>query len=373
MQRQLLKNLDVTLILTTLVLVGFGLVVIYSATNTFVANDPLYQVKRQLLWVGAGLLAAIVVFQIDYQVFRKWAKIIYAANMLLLVGVLIIAPATQGAERWFEIGPARLQPSEFAKITLIITLAWLLEGKKNLNTFSGLILPCLITLVPLAFILLQPDLGTGLVMIAILFGMLYFAGAKPLHLGILLLMGVLVMALAIYLSVSGVKEILKPYQIRRLTIFIDPYSDPTGDGWNMIQSMIAIGSGSFFGKGIFSGTQTQLNFLPARHTDFIFSVIGEEFGFVGAAFLLFLFFILLWRIMRTFFVSKDRFGSLIAAGVASMMLFHILVNVGMTLGLMPITGITLTFISYGGSSLLTNMICVGLVANISARRKKLRF
>lgn len=374
MDRRLLRKLDLPLILIVLLLVGFGCVVVYSATHTFSdGGDPLYYLKRQVQWAIFGAIIMIVVISLDYRVYRKWSRVLYAGSVVVLGTVVALAPAVMGAERWIVLGPLRLQPSEFVKISIILTLAKHLEEKTDLSRPRDLLSPLLHVFLPMVLILLQPDFGTALVFAAIVLGMLFFAGAKPKHLIALTLVGILAVTAAAYLSTQGLVPLLKEYQVKRLTVFLDPYADRMGDGWNVIQSMIAIGSGGFFGKGLFGGSQTQLNFLPARHTDFIFSVVGEEFGFLGAALLLTLFALLLWRLLRATVVAKDRFGSLIAAGVTSMFLFHVLINIGMTLGIMPITGITLPFISQGGSSLLSNLIAIGLILNIVMRRRKIQF
>jgi rod shape determining protein RodA len=219
--------------------------------------------------------------------------------------------------------------------------------------------------IPLLLILKQPDLGTGLVYIAIMFGMLLAAGASPLLLGGLIGGGIGLISFAIYAHYTwGIWLPLKDYQLMRLIIFLDPMIDPKGWGWNVIQSQIAVGSGGLFGKGWGLGSQTKYDFLPEQWTDFIFSVLAEEFGFIGSAFLLLLFFFLIYRGIRIAFKAKDTFGSLIAVGVVSMFAFHILQNVGMTIGIMPITGIPLPFVSYGGSSLLANLIALGLIMNV---------
>lgn len=373
MDRRILRNLDLPLIMIMLVLVGFGFAVIYSATHNLTGTDPHYYIKRQGQWALIGALALIAIVALDYRVYRKWTRVLYLGTLALLGAVMVIAPAVAGAERWIVLGPIRVQPSEFAKIALILTLAGHLESKTDLSRPSSLIAPLLHVALPMGLIMLQPDFGTALVFGAITLGMLYFAGANPKHLLVLVLVGVAVVSVAGYLSAQGLFPLLKPYQVKRLTVFLDPYADPMGDGWNVIQSMIAVGSGGFFGKGLFGGSQTQLNFLPARHTDFIFSVVGEEFGFIGGASLLVLFALLFWRLLRGTVVAKDRFGVLIAAGITSMFLFHVVVNIGMTVGVMPITGITLPFISQGGSSLLSNMLAIGLVLNVVMRRRKIQF
>lgn len=375
MERRHVRNLDFPLILTTLGLVGFGLIVVYSATYTLAdaGGDPYFFLKRQGVWSVVGALAMVAVLTLDYGVYRKWTRVLYLGTIAMLAVVMVVAPAVAGAERWLVIGPFRLQPSELAKIAIIITLAKQLESKTNLHTVRGLVAPLLHVSVPMALILLQPDLGTALVFSGIVLGMLFFAGARPVHLLVMVLLGVAVVSGAAYLSTSGMLPLLKDYQVRRLTVFLDPYADRMGAGWNVIQSMVAIGSGSFFGKGLFAGSQTQLNFLPARHTDFIFSVVGEEFGFLGASLLLAAFVFFLWRLMRAVVLAKDQFGRLLVAGITSMVLFHLVVNVGMTLGVMPITGLPLPFISYGGSSLLANMVAVGIVLNVLIHRRKLQF
>jgi rod shape determining protein RodA len=215
-------------------------------------------------------------------------------------------------------------------------------------------------------IMLQPDLGTALVFIAILFAMLYMSGVPAKHLLVLLLIGAAASPIA---YTYGLKE----YQRQRLLIFLDPYKDPTGFGYNVIQSTIAIGSGRLFGKGFLAGSQTQLNFLPEHHTDFIFSVVGEEWGFIGAVVVLALFFTIVWRGLRTAAEARDMYGTLVATGLTTMFLFHVLINVGMNMSAMPVTGIPLPFLSYGGTSLMTNLMAVGIMLNIQARRQKILF
>lgn len=373
-ERRQLRDLDPVLFLVTLALVICGLVVIYSATRSLPGvPHPHYYVQRQAQWAVLGLLAGIAVLGYDYRALQKWTYVLYIGTVAVLAAVMVLGFSAAGAERWLALGPVRLQPSEFAKVSIILTLAAYLDRKQDLSRLSSLIGPLLHVAPPMVLIALQPDIGTALVFAAITLGMLYFAGAQPKHLLLLILAGVGAIVLAGYLTLQGYVPLLKDYQVRRLAVFLDPYADPTGDGWNVIQSMIAIGSGGFFGKGLFGGSQTQLNFVPARHTDFIFSVIGEEFGFLGATFILFLFALLIWRLLRVTVLAKDRYGMLIAGGITSMFFFHILVNVGMTLGVMPITGITLPFLSQGGSSLMANLICIGIASNIVMRRRKIHF
>jgi len=371
--RRLFRNLDVPLIAVTLLLVVFGLVAVYSATFSLDPGDPYRYVRRQLAWAAAGGMVAAVSLLFDYQQWARAARLIYLATLIILAAVPLFAPSIQGARRWFVVGPVQLQPSEFAKLAIIVTLARLLAAREELARPTGLIGPLIHVGLPIGLILLQPDLGTSLIFIAILFGMLFAAGVPLRYLVALVAGGAVLFAVAAYASLQGWFPLLKEYQLRRLLVFLDPYSDRTGAGWNVIQSMIAIGSGGFFGKGLFSGSQTQLRFLPARHTDFIFSVIGEELGFLGAFLLLGLYFLLMWRSLRLMAQAKDTFGALIIAGVVSMIFGHVLVNVGMTLGIMPVTGLPLPFVSVGGTSLVTNLLGVAMILNVHMRRHKILF
>ncbi len=372
-ERRLVRNIDWPLVITTFALVAFGLVVIYSATSTLVASDPFYYVKRQAVGAVIGVALAAALLLIDYRAWGRYVRLLFAGTILLLIAVPFLAPTIMGAGRWLVLGPVQIQPSELAKIVVIITLAHHLSSKEEVDHPLDLLSPFIHVGLPMALIMLQPDLGTALVFVGILFGMLYVRGFPGKYLLVVGIAGLLIFAAAALLSLYGWLPLLKDYQVRRLLIFLDPYSDRTGWGWNVIQSMIAIGSGGFFGKGLFSGSQTQLDFLPARHTDFIFSVVGEELGFLGAFSLLALYGFFLWRCVRLIGLAKDRFGALLITGVASMILFHVLINVGMTLGVMPVTGLPLPFISAGGTSLMANLIAVGIALNVHMRRQKILF
>ena len=372
-ERRLVRNIDWVLVLTTLALVAFGLVAIYSATSALVPSDPFHYVKRQALGGALGTGLALISLLFDYRVWARYVRIIYLGIVALLAALPFLAPTIMGAGRWLVLGPVQIQPSELAKIAVIITLAHHLASKAEVDHPLDLASPLVHVGVPMALIMLQPDLGTALVFVGILFGMLYVRGFPTKYLVAVGAAGLTVFVAAAVLSLYGWLPLLKEYQVRRLLIFLNPYSDRTGSGWNVIQSMIAIGSGGFFGKGLFSGSQTQLNFLPARHTDFIFSVIAEELGFLGAISLLSLYGIFLWRCVRLVALAKDRFGALLVTGLASMILFHVLINVGMTLGVMPVTGLPLPFVSAGGTSLMTNLVAVGIALNVHMRRHKILF
>ncbi len=365
----LTKDYDLILIGAVLALVALGALAVYSATHTRLLEagaDPTFYLKRQVFWIFVGLLAFVGTIFVDYDVIGKISQTIYLAMLGLLVLVLLVGKLVSGAQAWFSIGGiASFQPSELAKIAVILYLANYL-AERDLSSFKSLIPPFVIVLVPIGLILLQPDLGTAMVFAGILLGMLFVAGANPKHLGLIIAVALAISPLIYFFA-------LQPYQQKRIMVLLNPYSDPIGAGYNVIQSMIAIGSGRLWGKGLFAGSQTQLNFVPAHHTDFIFSVIGEEFGFMGGLFVLIAYFIILRRGLMVAYTAKDEYGMLIAVGVVSMLATHIVINIGMNLGIMPVTGIPLPFLSYGGSSLLTNMIGIGLLVNIYARRHRLRF
>ncbi len=375
--RKTLKNFDFTLLTTVLLIIIFGLVTLSSATHATMARgeDQFVYVKKQTLSFLLGLAAIGVLLRIDYTRFIKYAKFIYGLNIALLLAVKFIGQAHKGAQSWIPIGPFSLQPSEFAKIFVVITFAVYLANREGKLTRFRDLLPTLVFFgLPMGLIIWQPDLGTALVFIGIYFGMLFVAGARPRNVVILMLIGMLAVGGVLTAQLAfGLDVPLKQYQLDRLTIFWDPYKDPRGAGYHVIQSLISLGSGGFWGKGLYQGTQTRLNFLPEQKNDFIFSVVGEEFGFIGSLSLLVLFYILVYRGIRIAMNSKDVLGTLLATGIVSMIVFHLLVNIGMTAGIMPITGIPLPFFSYGGSSMLANLIGVGILLNVYIRRQALTF
>ncbi len=363
------RRMDSTLLLTVLALGVICLSVIASATHANVEGAPgqFDFVMKQGVFLLGGLVIAGGSLYFDYRVLYRWVPAIYVINALLLLIVKFAGTSALGAQRWIQIGPFTLQPSEFAKLFMIICLARLLANNKSgFQTWKSLAPVAAMMALPTLLIFIQPDLGTSLVFAALTFGMLYICGLK-----MQLVKRALIALVALFPLIWFF--VLHEYQKMRILVLLDPEVDPYGSGYHVIQSKISIGSGGFIGQGLFEGTQSQLNFLPENHTDFIFSVIGEELGFVGAIFVLFLYFILLYRTIMISRASGDAFGSLLACGIFSMWLFQIFINVGMTLGIMPVTGIPLPFMSYGGSALLMNLICVGLLMNIYLRRKKLMF
>ncbi len=365
--RRLLRNLDFVTIATVSLLIVISLVIIGSATHVNTASEDRYwYVERQGFFAIANVVIIFIMLNFDYKTLGKFSTVLYGINMIMLLAVMFVGQSALGAQRWIQIGPISLQPSEFSKLIMIIALADMLDKKSGrMHSLRDVIPIFLYVGFPFILVLKQPDLGTSLVFLAILFGMIFVAGIRTKHLMMIFGAGLAFMPIFWHF--------LKDYQKQRLTVFIDPNVDPLGSGYHIIQSKIAIGSGMLFGKGLFAGTQSQLNFLPENHTDFIFAVIGEELGFVGAVVILLLYFILLYRGIKIAGSARDNFGTLLATGITSMLAFHLLVNVGMTAGIMPVTGIPLLLMSYGVSALTTNMISVGILLNIYMRRQKIMF
>ena len=373
-----LKFIDKPFLISLVLIIGFGLVVLSSASQG-ISGDPYFYVKKQVLFLGVGLIAALLVLRYDYSHLRRYGIILYGLSVFLLIAVLVVGEEVRGTTGWISLGPLpAVQPAEFTKIMLAISFADFLNKRKGMLNTLGEILPCIVYMgVPFVLILMQPDLGTALVYIAMTVVMMFVAGANPRILGGLIALGDGFIGLMLFMHFQyGMWLPLEDYQIKRLTVFLNPYEDGKGGrgaGWNTIQSLIAIGSGGLTGLGLFNGTQVQLNFLPEHHTDFIYAVIGEEMGFIGAAGVILLYTILLLRAIYISFHAKDLFGTLIVTGITAMWLFHIFENIGMSIGIMPITGIPLPFLSYGGSSMITNLIAVGLVLSVNVRGRKIVF
>ncbi|MFZ5824254.1 MAG: rod shape-determining protein RodA [Bacillota bacterium] len=372
---RLLRNLDKLLVIVIAALIAIGLVVISSAARGFIGPEGASGfVIKQAVAAVLGTIVLSVILLFDYSEFGRMWTFIYGTNLVLLGAVLAIGKTTNGAQAWIGLGPVHIEPGEYGKVMLILTLAHQISRMDRVQSIWDLISIGLHVLPPLALIMLQPDLGTALVYVCITAAMLFVAGFPLWKLA--LLGGAPVAGVVGWVVAHlhwGVPIILEEYQIKRLTNFINPLADISGSGYQVFQSIIGIGSGGLWGKGLYQGTQNQLGFLPEQHTDFIFSVVGEELGFAGGLVILVLFMLLIWRIMVAAGQSKDRYGSLIATGVAAMIFFHVLENVGMTMGVMPVTGIPLPFVSYGGSSLMTNLMAMGLVLNVGMRRQSIMF
>ncbi|HAI20861.1 MAG TPA: rod shape-determining protein RodA [Clostridiales bacterium UBA8153] len=373
--RRLLRNLDFRLLGLALALAVVGIIVLTSATEGLPAGR-LYHLRRQLLAFALGIVAMVVMLAIDYRDFDRMAKPIYWAQLCLLLAVLVVGRTAQGATRWLELGRIPLpQPSEIARLAVIIGLASHLSrrdepvrGWLDMARGFGLVLP------PALLILIQPNLGTALIFFVFGAGMLYVAGVPGRRLLALALAGLVLLTAGLYLHLHhGSWVPLYPHQVNRLTSFVRPDVDPLNTGYQLIQSKIAVGSGRFWGRGLLDGTQNTLRFIPEKHTDFIFSVIGEELGFAGSALVVLAFVLLPWGGLSIARRARDRFGSLLVVGIVIMWAGQAFVNLGMTLGIMPITGLPLPFISYGSSALIVNFAALGLVLNVGMRRKSILF
>ncbi len=400
---QPLKDFDLLILVTALVLSGIGILVIYSSTRVELDGGSGLHLK-QLIWLGIGLCLLALFLVTPVKAFYAFAYLLYGLSLVLLLLPLLRGSGGFPARRWIDLGFFHFQPSEAAKLATVFALSRVVSDRRfSPSVGKQLLWPVLIALVPLILVLVEPDLGTSAVFAAILLALLYFRGMSLVYLFFLLspllsvvfafhwlswtlfislVVGIsfffkvpLFQGLAIFLVNSGIGVAtplawgaLKEYQRKRLIAFLNPYLDPRGSGWQVIQSKIAIGSGGVLGKGILQGTQKKLAFLPRQHTDFAFSVIGEELGMLGCLLILALFLILIWRAMRLVKECKNPFSGLVVVGVVTILSFHILLNISMTLGTMPVVGIPLPFLSYGGSFLLVSLAMVGLLLNVGKNR-----
>ncbi|MBR1653362.1 MAG: rod shape-determining protein RodA [Clostridia bacterium] len=366
MNRKILKNIEWSIIVCVVILIAIGCVALYSATQS-TEHDELI---KQLIWLGISIPIVVAIIATDYEIIIKAAPVGYGVMLLLLVAVLFTQPIN-GATSWFTLGSFSLQPAEFTKIFVILLLALVIskvqkEGKNEISKPLKLGLCLLVVVVPVLLIIKQPDYGTAIAFVIATIFMLYAAGInKKYILGSVLLTIVVLPVMYLY--------ILPDHAKTRIDVFLNPDLDPRGSGYNIIQSKLAIGSGQLLGMGVKQGNQTQLGYLYPKTTDFIFSVIGEEMGFVIAGLIIVLYVVLITKIIYIAKTAKDDKGSYVAIGIAGIFAFHMVENIGMAMGLLPITGVPLPFVSYGGSSLLTNLVLIGLVLNISGRRKKSLF
>lgn len=354
-------SFDWLLAVLTLLLLGLGLVMIRSATSSIGSSGlPLHEwpVVRQSAFAVIGLAALVAASLVNYRVWGALRWVLYVAMLAGLVAVLLVGRVFFGAQSWFDLQGFILQPSELCKIVLIIVLARYFAGHEaHLRQGLGVLVSLLLTLPLVALVYIQPDMGTAVVLVSIWLGMLFVAGIRLRH---LLLLGFAALLLAPVLW-----AIMQPHMRERVLMFLNPHTDPLKKDYNVIQALISVGSGGLWGKGLGQGTQNQLFFLRVRHTDFIFAVLAEELGFVGAMLLLTLFAGLLMRILRTANQAGDAFGRLLASGVATMIFVHAAINIGFHVGLLPVTGLPLPLISYGGSSLITTLIGLGLVESVA--------
>ncbi|CCU78511.1 Rod shape-determining protein RodA [Halanaerobium saccharolyticum subsp. saccharolyticum DSM 6643] len=368
-------NFNVPFAVILLIIIGF--ISISSAVEiNQVDSGALRFLQKQAVSVGLGLLIIFILQAFDYKIFKEYAVLIYITMLLILTATLFLGSGVSGGAHWISIGRFNLQTSELSKIMLILVLAAVIDNNSDdMGYLKGMFLPSLVAFIPFTLVILQNDLGTALVLFFIYLMMLFAGGGNFKYMASVFGGGFLfvVSLITAHVFFNTPLPFLKEYQLNRLIVFINPNIDPHGSGYNIIQSIIALGSGKTFGKGLFAGTQNQLNFLPEKHTDFIFSVIGEEFGFIGAAVVILLFLFLLWQFLSIAENARDRYGYLVMIGIIAMFLFHVLENIGMTMGIMPITGIPLPFISYGGTFMLTSLTAVAIAININLRKNKLMF
>lgn len=366
MRKRELKNMEWGILVVAIILSIIGIVALFSATQ----ETEYDEFSKQIIWLVVSLIAMVIIMFIDYNLLLKASPVLYGLAIILLIAVLFTKPVN-GATSWFNIGAFSLQPGEFSKVAVILFLTFVItkiqrKGQEEINRPTRLLIILSVLAVPVLLIIKQPDYGTALAFIVAMALMLFASGLdKKYIIGTILLVVIAVPLLYNF--------VLPEHAKTRIDVFLNPESDPRGSGYNIIQSKLAIGAGGLTGMGLLKGNQTQLGFLYPKTTDFIYSVIGEEMGFIVAGAIILLFVYLINKSIYVAKTSKDRAGSMIAIGITGIFLFHVLENIGMVMGLLPITGVPLPFVSYGGSSLITNFICIGLLLNISGKRQKTIF
>jgi rod shape determining protein RodA len=368
LDRRAVRHFDYLLILVAGALVAYGCLLIYSATldvyHGLTFDHPLV---KQVVFAAAGLAIAVTVAWFDYRVYGQMAPLFYVIAVVLLVAVLFVGESAYGSTRWFKFAGQQIQASEVAKLLMVIALArYMADRQKQMHDVRVFVATLVMAAVPAVLVLIEPDMGTAIVYGATWLGMVVIAGAPLRYVAVLL-------GLAVSLVPFVIVAVMGDYQRERFVTWIDPHSDPLGGGFNIIQGEIAIGSGGLFGKGLTEGTQTQLNFLQTSTTDYIFTVLGEELGLVGALLLFSLFSVLLFRGIRAAAITQDPFGRLVATGIVVMILFQAFINVAVNIRLLPVTGIPLPFVSQGGSSLITLFAAIGLIEGIVMRHKRIEF
>jgi rod shape determining protein RodA len=365
-----LLRLDPLLLLATLGLVGASLYTVRRATLGDIPGDPNYYLDRQLIYIAVGLVLMLLLSRFDYSRLREWKLGVYGFMIGAILLVYALGFSARGSRRAIQFGFFNFQASELGKLLLVVALAaFTVDRARRLGERETTSRIVLLAVIPAMLVVAQPDLGSGLVYIAIVLAVLFVAGTKWTHFAALAGLGTVAVVVVVLAAPMAGVDVVKPYQVDRLTAFLNPSTDPADEGYQINQSLTAIGSGGKTGRGDES-TQTKLNFLPEHHTDFIFSVVGEEFGFVGAALVLSLFALLIWRALRILTMSKNFYGALVAGGITAMLMFQVFVNVGMTIGIMPITGIPLPLMSYGGSSVITTLLAIGLLQSIYAQARE---
>jgi rod shape determining protein RodA len=370
MPREIRLRLDPLLLIAALGLVACSLVAIKSSTADDIAGQPDYYLVRQAIYAGVGLVLMYGVSRIDYSRLRELKYAVYGLMIASIALVYALATATRGSKRWIDLPFFRFQPSELGKVLLVLAISAFIVDRMRRPGRDTTARIMLLALIPAMLVMAQPDLGTSLVYVVGVLALLFVAGAPWRHFAALAALGGVAIALTLVVAPAAGVTVLKPYQVDRLTSFLHP-SDVAGkEGYQQQQSKIAIGSGEKTGRGAEKASQTQLDFLPEHHTDFIFAVVGETYGFAGAALVLSLYALLIWRGLHILTIAKNLYGALIAGGITMMLLFQIFVNVGMTVGIMPITGVPAPLLSYGGSSLLVTFLALGLLQSISAQARE---
>jgi rod shape determining protein RodA len=362
--RQLRMPVDPLLTLAVLGLAVCSIVTLQAATRDLIPGQPNYYVNRQLIYLVVGVVGMVVLSRLDYARLRQFKNGIYALLILSILAVLALGHAARGSQRAINLPFFSFQASELGKVLLVLAIAaFVVDRARRLRERETTARVMIAALVPAMFVIAQPDLGSGMVYMVVAFTMLFVAGTAWRHLASLLVLVVVSLTFVLVAAPAAGVHVLKPYQVARLTAFLHPSSNPQKEGYQQQESKIAIGAGQKFGRGA-NASQVPNGFVPERHTDFIFAAVGERYGFVGAGLVLALYALLIWRTLGILVMAKDLFGSLIAAGIAAMLMFQVFVNVGMTIGIMPITGVTLPLMSYGGSSVITTLLAVGLLQSI---------
>jgi rod shape determining protein RodA len=363
-----LRHVDYLLLLATGALVAYGLVVLESVTRNDIAGDPDYYVFRQMVYVAVGGLLLLVAAVVDPDVYRRIRWPLYGVTIVLLLSVFVLAQEVRGSKRWIEIGFFNFQPSELGKIVLVVVLAGFVADRRHrMAEWSTTFGVLAVSLPLLVLVFKEPDFGTTLIYSAIVLGALFFGGTPWRHLAVLAVAAALVGGALLWFLPSAGLDVLEPYQKERLIGFVDPDIDPSGSTYNVNQSITAVGSGGLDGRGEANATQTKFNYLPEHSTDFIFSSLAEQRGFLGASILLLLYAVIIWRGSKIVAVARDLFSAVLAGTIVFALLIQLFINVGMTIGIAPVTGIPLPLVSYGGSSLLTTLILVGMLEAVHVR------
>ena len=363
-----LRRLDWVLLFAVGAVVAYGLWAVAGITRHDVLGNEDYYVVRQAVAAGLGFVGFVVALAIDPDRYRRAQKGIYAVTLILMLLVYPLGDTTRGSKRWIELGGFQLQPSEFGKLLFVLALAGFLADRARRIHEPQVVLQTVgLALVPILLVFKQPDLGTALVYTMAVAACLFVAGIRWSHLAVLASIAALVVASVVWFLPGAGIDVLEPYQTARLTGFTNPDSDPSGSTYNVTQSITAVGSGGLNGRGVEGATQTRLDYLPEHHTDFVFAALAEQRGFFGAALLLGLYLLVVWRGLRVIAVARDAFSAIVAGGIVIAFLFQVFVNVGMTMGIAPVTGIPLPFVTVGGSSMVANLIAIGVLQSIHAR------